>query len=184
MVSSFNIVCIILICKHMLQVKSAKQNCTIELKSNIKDCLANYNLTTMQQLHQLFTTTDSTRREVHNAKGLYMLIIPALPKISATLERLSRVCTKFLHHDQAFTAYALSRSLDPIVLIRSYCTTIKLGNHSRHNLTSIIIRSKAKKVGIIYAAYKKRTLLNKLSTITHTPCYAHLRSTYGMSILN
>jgi hypothetical protein len=46
------------------------------------------------------------------------------------------------------------------------------------------MRSKAKKAGVMYAAYKNKTLLNKMSRITRIPCYAHLRSTHDTGVLN
>lgn len=183
-VSSLNIVLVILILKYTFHTEFYEQNCTIEQKSREKNLVANYTLTTMQQLHQLFTTTEKTHMEISDAKGLYMSIAPALPKISTTLERLSKVYTKLSYHDRAYTTYAFSRSLDPMALIRSYCSTIKPGKHFTHRLNSPIVRSKAKKAEAIYAAYKKRALLNKISTIVHAPRYMHLRSTNGTSILN
>jgi uncharacterized protein YxeA len=185
MVSIINIVFVILIFKYTFHhIKSDEQNCTISQKSRAKKHVAIYNLPAIQQLHLLFTTTECLHKKIYNAKELYTHTVQALPKISATLKRLSKAYAKLSYNDQAFTAYETSRSLDPLVLIRSYCSTIKPSKYSKNSLYSTMMRSKLNKMETLYVSYKKRILLNKIRTIAHATCNMHMRSTKRTSILN
>jgi hypothetical protein len=178
---SLNVTLIILILLYRHDIGLDEHDNGIEQQPSLKKGSATYNLATIQQLQQLFTTTQRAYTKIHSAMGIYTHTVQAMPKITTTLERLANSYAKLSYHDQAYTAHTAACSLDPVVLIRSYCSTIKTNNHAAHNLHNIVTRAR-----IPYAAFyrNKRLALNKIRTIAYSTSCTRLRRAQNTSILD
>ena len=112
MISCLHIALIILIIKHTCYATPDEQNCHTERSAHIHKATP-LSPVTLEQLHNLFDTSEKSVIHVHDAMGIHTNMVQALPKISAALERLGNAYAKQAYHDQAYTAYATAYTLNP-----------------------------------------------------------------------
>lgn len=112
MISCLHIALIMLIIKHICYAVPDEQNCHTERPAHIHKATP-LSPATLQQLHNLFDTSEKSVVPVHDAMDIYTNTVQALPKISTALERLCNAYAKQAYHDQAYTAYATAYTLNP-----------------------------------------------------------------------
>ena len=77
-------------------------------------CMTLYNQKALIRLQQLFQSDDQCEQcTTNNAMSLYQKIIPATPRLSNALLRLSKIYATLGNHDQALAAYKSSIVINP-----------------------------------------------------------------------